>query len=167
MINVRHIILESPVGRLILFEKDEALTALFPMDHPDYRERIKRGLEESDESDTALLTGAAKQLTEYFDGQLKQFFLPLHPEGTAFQMQVWQALQSVPYGKTCTYSELAAMSGNSKAVRAVGSALHLNPLPIVIPCHRVLPVSGEIGGFAWGVDAKRQLLEIEKRSALK
>jgi methylated-DNA-[protein]-cysteine S-methyltransferase len=167
MINAQHIILKSPVGRLILFEKDEALTALFPMDHPDYRERIKRGLAESIESNTALLTEAAKQLTEYFDGQRKQFSLPLHPEGTAFQMQVWQALQCITYGKTCTYRELATMSGNENAVRAVGCALHRNPLPIVIPCHRVLPISGEIGGFAWGVDAKRQLLEIEKHSALK
>jgi methylated-DNA-[protein]-cysteine S-methyltransferase len=166
MINARHIILESPVGRLILFEKDEALTALFPMDHPDYRKRIKQSLAVSEESDSALLKEAAKQLAEYFEGQRKQFSLPLHHEGTAFQMQVWQALQRVPYGKTCTYSELAAMSGNSKAVRAVGSALHRNPLPIFIPCHRVLPASGKIGGFAWGVDAKQLLLEIEQHSTL-
>jgi methylated-DNA-[protein]-cysteine S-methyltransferase len=75
---------------------------------------------------------------------------------------VWQALQSVPYGKTCTYSELAAMIDNIKAVRAVGSALHRNPLPIFTLCHRVLSASGEIGNFAWGIDAKRLLLEIEK-----
>jgi methylated-DNA-[protein]-cysteine S-methyltransferase len=166
MINAQHIILESPVGRLILFAKDEALTVLFPMDHPDYREQIKSVLAVSAESDSALLKEAAKQLAEYFDGQRKQFSLPLHTEGTAFQMQVWQALQRVLYGKTCTYSELAAMSGNSKAVRAVGSALHRNPLPIFIPCHRVLPASGKIGDFAWGVDAKQLLLEIERHSAL-
>jgi methylated-DNA-[protein]-cysteine S-methyltransferase len=166
MINTRHIILESPVGKLILFEIDEALTALFPMDYPDYRERIKQGLAVSAGSDSSLLKEAAKQLAEYFDGQRKQFSLPLHPEGTAFQMQVWQALQRVLYGKTCTYSELAVMSGNSKAVRAVGSALHRNPLPIFIPCHRVLPASGKIGGFAWGVDAKQLLLEIEQHSTL-
>jgi methylated-DNA-[protein]-cysteine S-methyltransferase len=164
MINAQHIILESPVGKLMLFEKDEVLTALFPMDHLDYRERIKQGLAVSVESDSALLKEAVRQLTEYFDGQRKQFSLPLLPDGTPFQKQVWQALQSVPYGKTCTYSELAAMSGNSKAVRAVGSALHRNPLPIFTPCHRVLPASGEIGNFAWGIDAKRLLLEIEREA---
>jgi methylated-DNA-[protein]-cysteine S-methyltransferase len=136
------------------------------MNHPDYRERINQELAVYKKSDSALLKEAAKQLEEYFDGLSKQFSLPLHPEGTAFQMQVWQALQSVPYGKTCTYSELAAMSGNKKAVRAVGSALHRNPLPIFIPCHRVLPASGKIGGFAWGVDAKQLLLEIEQHLAL-
>jgi methylated-DNA-[protein]-cysteine S-methyltransferase len=166
MINAQHIILKSPVGRLILFAKDEALTALFPMDYPGYRERIKQELAMSAESDSAMLKEAAKQLAEYFDGLRKQFSLPLHPEATAFQMQVWQALQRVPYGKTCTYSELAVMSGNSKAVRAVGSALHRNPLPIFIPCHRVLSTSGKIGGFAWGVDAKQLLLEIEQHSDL-
>jgi methylated-DNA-[protein]-cysteine S-methyltransferase len=166
MINAQHIILESPVGKLILFAKDEALTALLPMDHPDYRERIKQVLAVYAESDSALLKEAAKQLAEYFNGQRKQFSLPLHPDGTAFQMQVWKVLQRVPYGKTCTYGELAAMSGNKKALRAVGSALHRNPLPIFIPCHRVLPASGKIGGFAWGVDAKQLLLEIEKQSTL-
>jgi methylated-DNA-[protein]-cysteine S-methyltransferase len=166
MINARHIILESPVGKLILFEKEEALTALFPIEHPDYRERIKQWLAESIESNSALLKEAVQQFSEYFDGQRKQFSLPLHPEGTTFQMQVWQALQCVPFGKTCTYSELAAMSGNSKAVRAVGSVLHRNPLPILIPCHRVLPTSGKIGGFAWGVDVKQLLLEIERHQVL-
>jgi methylated-DNA-[protein]-cysteine S-methyltransferase len=159
-----YIIFESPVGRFILMEKNGALAALFPMDHPDYRERIKQGLAVSTGSDSALLKEAVRQLTEYFDGQRKQFPLPLHPDGTPFQKLVWQALQSVPYGKTCTYSELAAMSGNSKAVRAVGSALHRNPLPIFTPCHRVLPASGEIGNFAWGIDAKRLLLEIEREA---
>jgi methylated-DNA-[protein]-cysteine S-methyltransferase len=166
MINAQHIILESPVGKLILFEKDEALTALFPMDNPDYRERIKQDLAVSVESDSALLKEAVKQLAEYFDGQRKQFSLPLRPEGTAFQMQVWQALQCITYGKTCTYRELATMSGSEKAVRAAGCALHRNPLPIFIPCHRVLPASGKIGGFAWGVDAKQLLLEIERHSTI-
>jgi methylated-DNA-[protein]-cysteine S-methyltransferase len=161
MVSKRHIILDSPLGRLILFEEDDALTALYPMDLHDYQERIKQSLAASLESNSKLLLEAADQLKEYFNGQRWQFTLPIRPIGSDFQQNVLQALRQIPYGKTLTYGKLAAMIGNPKAARAVGNALHNNPLPIIIPCHRILPSNSGIGGFAWGIKAKRLLLGVE------
>jgi methylated-DNA-[protein]-cysteine S-methyltransferase len=85
---------------------------------------------------------------------------------TAFQLRVWQALQQIPYGETRTYAQLAKMIGMPRAVRAVGGALHRNPLPIFIPCHRVVPAHGGVGGFAWGAEVKLWLMEREKYSLI-
>ena len=104
------------------------------------------------------------QLDEYFAGKRKSFDLPLRLKGTEFQTKVWKALELIPYGETCSYGDLAAGIGRPKAQRAVGSALHDNPLPIVIPCHRVLAAGKKLGGFGGGLEIKKYLLKLEERN---
>jgi len=104
---------------------------------------------------------AAAQLNTYLAGQRMTFDVPLAPGGTVFQRQVWQALGEVPWGRSCTYGELAAALGRPTASRAVGAAVGRNPLAVFIPCHRVLGADGRLTGFAWGLERKRALLALE------
>jgi methylated-DNA-[protein]-cysteine S-methyltransferase len=113
----------------------------------------------------AALREAATQLRAYFAGERQTFDLPLAPRGTEFQQSVWSALQKIPYGETTTYSTIAERIGRPAAVRAVGAANGANPIPIVIPCHRVIGASGSLTGFGGGIDVKRQLLAMEARFA--
>ena len=108
---------------------------------------------------------AIHQLREYFAGRRTGFELPLAPEGTPFQRAVWRQLQDIPYGGTISYGELARRVGNPKASRAVGAANGANPIPIVIPCHRVIAADGKLGGFGGGLPVKKALLELETRPA--
>lgn len=101
------------------------------------------------------------QLRAYFNGELKAFDLPLDPEGTAFQVRVWQALRAIPYGRLVSYKSIAQAIGNPKAVRAVGAANGKNPLPIVIPCHRVVGSDGSLTGFGGGLKIKQRLIDLE------
>lgn len=110
---------------------------------------------------TTLLQEAQAQLDAYFSGRLKTFQLPLAPAGTAFQQRCWQALCTIPYGQTVTYAQQAQAIGQPKAVRAVGMANHRNPLPIFIPCHRVIGKDGSLTGYAGCLEAKRFLLDLE------
>lgn len=112
--------------------------------------------------DNTIFPEAVSQLTQYFEGRLKQFNLDLQPKGTAFQKQVWQALLTIPYGTTVTYGEIAERIDNPKAFRAVGLANRSNPIPIIIPCHRVIGKNGKLTGFAGGLDIKQALLDLEK-----
>ncbi len=105
---------------------------------------------------------AAEQLRQYFQGKRKQFSLPLDLEGTDFQKQVLWAVQEVLYGTTQSYKEIAQKIGNPRAVRAVGNANRTNPLPIIIPCHRIIGSDGSMTGYGGGIDLKRKLLEFEK-----
>jgi len=105
---------------------------------------------------------AAGQLRQYFQGKRKQFNLPLDLEGTDFQKQVLRAVQQVPYGTTQSYQQIALKIGNPRAVRAVGNANRTNPLPIIIPCHRIIGSDGSMIGYGGGIDLKRKLLEFEK-----
>lgn len=114
---------------------------------------------------TPLLAEAARQLAAYFAGELTAFDLPLRPEGTAFRLQCWQALLTIPYGETISYSEQAKRIGNAKAVRAVGGANHHNPISIVVPCHRVVGADGSLTGYGGGMDKKQWLLDHERRHA--
>ena len=107
------------------------------------------------------LESALEQLEAYFAGSLKEFKLQLAPKGTAFQLSVWEALRRIPYGETISYGELACRIGNPKAARAVGAANGRNPIPIVIPCHRVIRQSGELGGYRWGLTRKHAMLSRE------
>lgn len=111
---------------------------------------------------TELSDRVAKQLGEYFEGARTEFELPLEPEGTAFQKSVWKALETIPYGETRCYSEVAEMIGNPKAARAIGMANHNNPIGICIPCHRVVGKNGKLVGYAAGTDKKKTLLELEQ-----
>ena len=115
------------------------------------------------ERDDAALREAIRQLRAYFSGELKEFNLELVLEGTAFQMKVWNSLRAIPYGQTISYAQLAQEIGNPKAVRAVGLANGSNPLPIVIPCHRVIGSNGKLTGFGGGLPAKKALLALESR----
>ena len=106
-----------------------------------------------------------RELAPYVQGQLKQFTVPLSYWGTPFQQAVWQALRHIPYGQTCSYSDVAHSIGKPAAVRAVGAAIGANPLQIVIPCHRVIGKGGALTGYRGGIDMKSKLLELEKISA--
>jgi methylated-DNA-[protein]-cysteine S-methyltransferase len=113
----------------------------------------------------ARLDAVRTQLRAYFDGRLQRFELELRPQGTPFQLEVWQALRDIGYGATESYAGLAERIGRPRAVRAVGAANGANPLPIVVPCHRVIGADGSLTGFAGGIDAKRWLLQLERRHA--
>lgn len=112
-----------------------------------------------------ILLDAVEQLSDYFAGTLRQFHLPLDLRGTEFQILAWNALATIPYGHTATYSGQAARIGRPTAVRAIGAANGKNPLSIVLPCHRVIGADGSLTGFAGGLDAKRQLLDHEQLHA--
>lgn len=107
------------------------------------------------------LQEACRQLEEYFAGRRREFSVPLAPEGTRFQRRVWDELARIPYGETISYRELARRSGNPKASRAVGGANGRNPLPVIIPCHRVIAADGSLGGYSSGLERKRELLALE------
>jgi len=115
------------------------------------------------ESGNAFLRAAERQLREYFDGARREFDLPLDLRGTPFQLQVWRALTQIPYGETRTYAQIASQIGHPKATRAVGSANGRNPVPIIVPCHRVIATGGGLGGYSAGLDFKRRLLALESR----
>lgn len=110
---------------------------------------------------TSIHSAVCEQLAEYFAGDRQEFRLKLAPEGTLFQRKVWRALRDIPYGKTVSYGHIAKQIGNDKASRAVGAANGKNPIPIVIPCHRVIGTNGKLTGFAGGLDTKEQLLTLE------
>ncbi len=111
--------------------------------------------------DDRVLDSAFAQLREYLSGKRREFDLEYDPEGTDFQKDVWHALMRIPYGTTVSYSELAKMSGHPGAQRAVGNAVGKNPIPIFIPCHRVIRSDGSIGGFSLGIELKKRLLRLE------
>ena len=113
---------------------------------------------------TPLLKEAFRQLDEYLDGKRQGFDLPLAPQGTPFQQKVWQALQTIPYGETRSYKQIAEQIGNPLGCRAVGMANNKNPIGIIIPCHRVIGANGKLVGYAGGLDLKTQLLNLEKKN---
>lgn len=115
--------------------------------------------------DDTAFDDAAAQLREYFAGKRTAFDLPLAPRGTDFQLAVWNALQRIPYGQTRSYRDVALTIGKPAAIRAVGAANGANPLPIVVPCHRVIGANGSLTGYAGGMEAKRLLLDLESRAA--
>ena len=112
--------------------------------------------------ETPLIKKAAVQIEEYFAGKRKKFTLPLVMHGTEFQMDVWNALQTIPYGETRSYKDIAEQIGRPKAVRAVGMANHHNPISIIVPCHRVIGHNGKLVGYGAGLPLKRRLLELEQ-----
>jgi methylated-DNA-[protein]-cysteine S-methyltransferase len=112
-------------------------------------------------AETPLIKKAAAQIEEYLNGKRKKFSLPLSMHGTEFQMDVWRALQSIPYGETRSYKEIAKIVHRPKALRAVGMANHRNPISIIVPCHRVIGHDGSLTGYGGGLPLKRRLLELE------
>ena len=114
------------------------------------------------EGETPMLRRAREELLEYLDGRRRDFDLPLSPRGTPFQTSCWRALLDIPYGETRTYGQLAAAIGRPRAVRAVGQANHRNPIPILIPCHRVVGADGTLTGYGGGLELKAALLRLER-----
>ena len=149
----------SPIGRLLVVAEGKAVTEIH---FPNKRVRPARDWEEG----SPLLRRAAKQLEQYFAGRRKAFDLPLEPRGTEFQRAVWAELQRIDYGGTVSYGELATRIARPKAVRAVGAANGANPIPIVIPCHRVIGANGKLTGFGGGLPTKKKLLALESGAAL-
>src|ERR1700734_687738 len=113
--------------------------------------------------DSALFSETLGHLGAYCEGELREFDLPLAPEGTEFQRRVWESLRAIPYGETISYGQLASRLGNPKASRAVGLANGSNPIPIIIPCHRVIGSDGDLTGFGGGLPVKKKLLALESR----
>ena len=143
--------LKTPLGPIRIEETDGKITG------------VAFGSARSNGS-SPVLSEAKKQLSEYFSGHRKEFSLPLEAQGTEFQKKVWKALQKIPFGRITTYGDLAKKVGAPKGARAVGSAMGKNPLPILVPCHRVLAQGGKIGGFSGGIALKEKLLSIEGRT---
>jgi methylated-DNA-[protein]-cysteine S-methyltransferase len=150
---VRH---DSPVGPLTLVSDGAAIVAIH------FAEQKHFTAPEPTERGDKILDAARKQLDSYFAGRRRSFDLPLAPRGTAFQTRVWDALTRIGYGETKSYGAIAAAIGSPKAVRAVGAANGRNPIPIVIPCHRVIGADGSLTGFGGGMARKEMLLHLER-----
>jgi methylated-DNA-[protein]-cysteine S-methyltransferase len=150
------ITVSSPVGPLRLEAAGDALARVWFHDRHRAEPRPGRGF----------LAEVCRQLDSYFDGKLRRFDLALAPHGTTFQLDVWRALLAIPYGETTTYSDLAVTIGRPAAVRAVGAANGANPIPIIVPCHRVIGRDGKLVGFGGGIEMKRSLLSLEKGDSL-
>jgi methylated-DNA-[protein]-cysteine S-methyltransferase len=150
--------IDSPVGELVLaadahglrFVSFESSKRTAPV-QPEWKE------------DQVPFAEAIRQLQAYFAGELREFDLRLAPEGTEFQLRVWNCLRTIPYGETISYGQLAQKIGNPQAVRAVGLANGSNPIPIIIPCHRVIGSDGSLTGFGGGLSNKKRLLALESR----
>ncbi len=145
---------QTPRGKITLESDGQALT------HVVFGQQALNGIEKP----TELTNQAATELQEYFAGKRTAFDIPLNPEGTPFQKLVWEALLSIPYGQTRTYKQIAEQIGHTKSYRAVGAANNKNPLPIFIPCHRVIGVDGSLTGYASGLKIKEGLLNLEQQA---
>ena len=150
--------LPSPIGRLRLIADGDDLVSIWFEHGRDAR----KGDANLVERNSPVLDRARAQLEEYFRGERREFDLPLAPRGTEFQRRVWQRLRDIEYGTTTTYGALAQELGNPSAARAVGLANGSNPIPIVIPCHRVIGANGALTGFGGGLPMKSALLELER-----
>ncbi|GAB6123349.1 methylated-DNA--[protein]-cysteine S-methyltransferase [Dysgonomonas termitidis] len=145
--------LQSPVGAIEIEETNGFISAL----------RIVSEMKQTDTILVPVLAEAIKQLKEYFAGEREIFDLPLAQEGTAFQQKAWDYLNTIPYGETVSYKQEAISIGSPKGCRAVGSANGKNNIAIIVPCHRVVNEGGKLGGYAYGLEVKRKLLELESR----
>lgn len=159
--------ISTPIGHLTLHANENALfqinftlenQAFSPLSHSSETALI------SEKSQSPLLLQAAREIQEYFAGKRTVFTVPLAPVGTPFQKRVWEELLRVPYGKTVSYSEIARRLNSPNGARAVGMANHQNPIPILIPCHRVIGANGKLTGYAGGLKIKKFLLELEKNA---
>ena len=144
--------LSSPIGVISVAAEGDFLTNLV----------FDSCVSDAKEGSSSVLDNVISQLNEYFAGSRKSFDLPLKFYGTEFQNRVWRELQNIPYGMTISYKELAEKMGNIKACRAVGMANNKNPIPIIVPCHRVIGASGKLTGYAGGLEVKKFLLELEQ-----
>ncbi len=147
--------LNTPVGMLKLTGNEENLFSITLLTKPSSQ------IEKPETS--ALLQEASEQLEAYFQGRLLNFTIPLKMSGTPFQYHIWQQTQNIPFGQTASYKWLAEKSGRPRAYRAVGQAMHRNPIPIIVPCHRVISTAGNLTGYAYGLKMKQYLLDHERQ----
>ncbi len=156
--------LDSAIGPLLVAGDEHAVRVIsFPKDGaPTMPE--PGWIESTEAARSGALGEAVRQLREYFAGRRTAFDFPMQPQGTPFQLAVWKCLTEIPYGETISYGELARRVGNPKAARAVGAANGANPLPIVVPCHRVIGANGKLTGFGGGLPTKEKLLALEKNA---
>ncbi len=150
--------MESPIGPLLLAGDENALQMVYFMNGRRPMFSPKEWME-----DKKPFKEVVRQLTAYFAGKLKEFDLPLVLNGTEFQKLVWRKLQEIPYGETTSYGQIAKKIGNPEASRAVGLANGSNPIPIIVPCHRVIGSNGDLTGFGGGIPIKKKLLALEGR----
>lgn len=149
--------IKTPIGIITVKEKSNKIIEL------QLNSNLVQPLKENEQiKETPLLIETEKQLTEYFNKTRTKFDLPLAPQGTDFMKRVWKELIKIPYGETRTYKQIAQKIGNEKASRAVGMANNKNPIPIIIPCHRVIGANNKLVGYALGLDKKEFLLDLEK-----
>ncbi|MEH6942499.1 methylated-DNA--[protein]-cysteine S-methyltransferase [Bacillus sp. JJ722] len=146
---------QTNIGKLGIAQEGQSITNIYFQTESVPEDLI--------EFETKLIKEAGQQLQEYFAGKRKDFTIPLAPNGTPFMQSVWKALSEIPYGETRSYKDIAERIENPKAVRAVGLANNRNPLPVVIPCHRVIGANGKLVGYGGGLDIKILLLELEKK----
>ncbi len=149
----------TPIGEIGIIEEKNAITNILF--------KAPKNIEEYTIKETDTIKETYKELEEYFDGTRKNFNINIKPKGTEFMQEVWKELQKIPYGKTKSYKEIAKAINNEKAVRAVGMANNKNPIPIIIPCHRVIGSNGKLVGYAGGLGIKEFLLELEAKENLK
>ena len=152
--------INSPIGMLYIVASFDRLLGLTPIKSwIDLQKKFDKLVE----GENDIINNTKHQLNEYFSGMRHQFDIPLLLSGTSFQKSAWKALLKIPYGKTICYEDQAKSIGNPKAIRAIGRANGANPISIVVPCHRVIGKSGNLTGYASGIDIKAYLLELEKR----
>jgi methylated-DNA-[protein]-cysteine S-methyltransferase len=154
ILKMRHLFFyQTPIGEIAIAEENDVITRLCF--------QSKDILKDMTIHETKILKEAGKQLKEYMEGKRKEFTLPLAPVGTEFMIRVWKSLCAIPYGETRSYKEIAESIGNKKASRAVGLANNRNPIPIFIPCHRVIGANGKLVGYGGGLHIKSFLLKLE------
>ncbi|AST05526.1 methylated-DNA--[protein]-cysteine S-methyltransferase [Anoxybacillus flavithermus] len=144
---------ESPIGWLQIIGTNEGIERI---------DVVERGRDQNEKVAEPLMQ-SLEELEQYFQKKRTSFSMPLKLVGTPFQLRVWEALQTIPYGQTVSYADIAKQIGQPKAVRAVGNAVGNNPITIVVPCHRVVRTGGGLGGYAWGTERKKWLLTHETR----
>lgn len=148
------IYMDTPIGTIGLTEDGEGISGL------RFQYKPEPGMIQKE---TSLLQDARIQLEEYFGGKRKEFQLPLSMKGTPFQQSVWKALRTIPYGELRSYKQIAQQVNSPRAFRAVGMANHVNPVSIIVPCHRVVGADGNLTGYGGGMDAKKYLLDLERK----
>lgn len=162
---IRYTVTDSPLGRLLVAATDKGVCAVSLGNNDAQLEAAlhkEYPAAEVDQDETGLLKESVTALLRYLEGERPNLDLPLDVQATAFQWRVWQALQQIPYGRTASYSEVARSLGRPKSARAVARACASNPVALVVPCHRVVREDGTLGGYRWGLERKRRLLEQEK-----
>jgi len=143
---------QTPIGNIWIVEDSNYIVKI----------NYKIDIHDMEKKETELIKKTFQQLMDYFAGKRRSFDIPIKLTGTKFQMQVWEALQTIPYGETWSYKHLAETVGNPKGCRAVGLANNRNPISIIVPCHRVVGIKGDLVGYAGGIDTKKYLLDIEQ-----